>query len=112
MGKFCHMATYRSSSKNTEKISKYGLSNIELVLTHMVLELGMFGIAGKFSVPFVTLCKKIKKNLKFTTQGLPKTQLTIIWLIGILRVKMPKIGHLASVEAPQLSCVNANAQKS
>ena len=48
----------------------------------------MLGIAGKLLVPFVTLCKKIQKNLKFTAQGLPKTQLTIIWLIGILRIKM------------------------
>ena len=74
--------------KNTEKINKYRLSNIELVLTHTVLELDVHGIAGKLSVPSVTLCKKkFKENLKFTAQGLPKTQSTIIWLIGILRVK-------------------------
>ena len=33
--------------ENTEKINKYGLSNIELVLTCTVLELGVLGIAGK-----------------------------------------------------------------
>ena len=33
--------------KNTEKINKYELSNIELVFTHMVLELGVLGIARK-----------------------------------------------------------------
>ena len=52
--------------KNTVKINKYRLSNIELVLTYTILELGVLGIAGKLLVPFVTLCKKFKKNLKFT----------------------------------------------
>ena len=47
--------------ENIEKINKYWLSNIELVLTHTVSELGVFGIAGKLSVPFVILCKKFKK---------------------------------------------------
>ena len=51
----------------TKKINKYWLSNIELVLTHIVLKLGMLGIARKLSVPFVTLCKKTQKKLKFTT---------------------------------------------
>ena len=64
MGKFCHMVTSRSSSKNIEKINKYWLSNIELVLTHTVLEFGVFGIAGKLSVHSVTLCKKEFKFLK------------------------------------------------
>ena len=50
--------------KNTEKINKYWLSNIELVLTHMVLELGVLGIARKLSVPSITLCKKIQKKFK------------------------------------------------
>ena len=31
--------------------------------------------------------KIFKKNLKFIAQGLPKTQSTIIWLIGTLGVK-------------------------
>ena len=52
--------------KNTEKINKYQLSNFELVLTHMVSELGVLGIAGKLLVPSITLCKKFKKNLKLT----------------------------------------------
>ena len=30
--------------ENTKKIKRYQLSNIELVLTHMVPELGMFGM--------------------------------------------------------------------
>ena len=47
--------------KNTEKINKYGLSKIEVVLTHTVLKLGLIGIVGKLLVPFVTLCKKFKK---------------------------------------------------
>ena len=64
MGKFCHMATSRSSLEDTENINKYRLSNIELVLTHMVSELGMLGIAGKLLVPSVTLCKKIQKKFK------------------------------------------------
>ena len=33
------------------------------------------------------MLKKFKKNLNFIAQGVPKTQSTIIWLIGILRVK-------------------------
>ena len=49
--------------ENTEKINKYWLSNIELVLTHMVSELGVLGIAGKLSMPFVILCKKYSKKI-------------------------------------------------
>ena len=45
-------------SENIEKVNKYRLSNIELVPTHTVSELGMLGIAGKLSVPSVTLYKK------------------------------------------------------
>ena len=63
MEKFCHMATSKSSSKkNTEKVNKYWLSNIEIVLTHMVLELDVFGIAEKLLVPYViSYPKKFKK---------------------------------------------------
>ena len=86
MGKFCHMATFRSSSRNTEKINKYLLSNIELVLTNRVSKLGVLGIVGKLLVPSITLCKKFKFKKKITAQGLPKIQLIIIWLIEILRV--------------------------
>ena len=50
--------------KNTEKISKYWFSNFELVLIHIVSELGMLSIAGKLSVPFVTLCKENSNFLK------------------------------------------------
>ena len=77
----------KAPSENTKKINKYQLSNIELVLTHTVLELGMFGIARKLLVPSITLCKKFKKKSKFIAQGLPKTHLTIIWLIEFFRVK-------------------------
>ena len=52
--------------ESTEKINIYRLSNIELVLTHRVLELDVLGIVGKLLVPSVTLCKKnsiFKKNL-------------------------------------------------
>ena len=52
-------------SKISKKINKYQLSNIELVLTHMVLELGVLGISGKFLVPSTTLCiKKVSKKIK------------------------------------------------
>ena len=64
--------------ENTEKINKYWLSNFELVLTHTVLELGVLGIAGKLSVPSVTLCKKLKFKKKIIAHKLPKTQSTII----------------------------------
>ena len=58
--------------ENREKFNKYRLSNIELVLTHTVLELSVLGVAGKLMVPSVTLCKKIQKKLKFIAQGLPQ----------------------------------------
>ena len=67
--------------KNIEKINKYWLSNIELVLTHTVLELGVFGIVGKLSVPSITLCKKISKEIKNYCLGAAQTQSTLIWLI-------------------------------
>ena len=73
--------------KNTEKINKYRLSNSELVLTHTVSELSMLGISGKLSVPSITLSKKIQILKKSIAQELPKTQSTIIWLTGILRIK-------------------------
>ena len=74
--------------ENTKKINKYRLSNIELVLTYTVLELGVLGIVEKLLVPSIILCKKkFKKNLKFTAQGLLKTQSTIIWLIGTIGIK-------------------------
>ena len=73
--------------KNTKKINKYQLSNIELVLTHTISKLDVLGIAKKLSLPSITLCKRIQKKMKFTAQGLSKTQSTIIWLIGILRIK-------------------------
>ena len=44
-------------SGNIEKINKYWLSNIELVLTHTILELGMLYIARKLLMPSVILCK-------------------------------------------------------
>ena len=59
MGKFATWLHLETPPKNTEKINKYYLSNIELVLTHMVSKLGVLGIAGKLLVPSVTLCKKI-----------------------------------------------------
>ena len=63
MGKFCHMPTSRSSSKNIEKINNCRLSNIELVLTHSLLELGVLGITGKLLEPFVTSYKKNSKKI-------------------------------------------------
>ena len=49
--------------ENTEKINKYRLSNIELVLTHAVSELGVLGIVRKLSVTSITLCQKIQKKI-------------------------------------------------
>ena len=48
--------------EKTEGINKYRLSNIELVLTHTVSELGMLGIARKLSMLSITLCKEKSKN--------------------------------------------------
>ena len=50
-------------------MNKYCLSNIELVLTYTILELGVFGIAGKLSVPFITLYKKNSKKIKIYYLG-------------------------------------------
>ena len=59
--------------ENTEEINKYQLSNIELVLTHTVTELGVLSIARKLLVLFVIVCKKNPQKLKFVAKGLPKT---------------------------------------
>ena len=59
--------------ENIEKINKYWLSKIELVLTHTLLELGMLGIAGKLLVPSITLCRKISKKFQnLLLRGCPK----------------------------------------
>ena len=42
--------------ENTQKINKYRLSNIELVLTHTVSKLGVLGIAEKLLLASITLC--------------------------------------------------------
>ena len=57
MGKFSTWLHLEAPPENIEKINKYQLSNIELVLTHTILELGVLGIAGKLSMPSITLCK-------------------------------------------------------
>ena len=54
MGKFCHIATSRSSSRKYQKNQQKMASNIILVLTHIVLEFGMFSIAGKLSVSSIS----------------------------------------------------------
>ena len=74
--------------ENTKKINEYLLSNIKLVLTHTVSELGVLGIAGKPSMPSITLCKKFKKKLKFIAQGLLKIQSIQFRLIGTLRINI------------------------
>ena len=59
--------------KNIEKINKYWLSNMEFVLTHTILELGVFGIAGKHLVLSITLCKKNSKKIQnLLLRGCPK----------------------------------------
>ena len=48
--------------ENIEKINEYQFSNIELVLTHIVLELGVLGIVGKaFGALYNFMPKKFKK---------------------------------------------------
>ena len=64
----------------------------------MVLELDVFGISRKLLVPSITLCKKIKIKINFSAQGLPKIQSTIIWLIGILRIKKTHFRHCCLLE--------------
>ena len=55
---FATLLHLEAPPENTEKINKYQLSNIELVLTHTVSELGVLGIAKKLSMAYITLCKK------------------------------------------------------
>ena len=63
MDRFCHMTASRRSSRKYRKNIYIPISNIELVLTHIILELGMLGIARKFLVYSMTfLEKKFKKD--------------------------------------------------
>ena len=64
MASFATWLHLKAPPQNIEKINKYLLSNIELILTHMVLELGVLDIFEKFLVPSVTLCKKNSKRIK------------------------------------------------
>ena len=86
MGKFFQMATFRSSSRKDKNINKNWLSNIELVLTHTISELGVDSIAKKFSVSFIDILR-----YKIFSLQAEKTQSTIIWLIGILGIKLLRI---------------------
>ena len=52
MGSFATWLHLEAPPKITKKINKYQLSNIELVLTHTILELGVSGIAGKLLMFF------------------------------------------------------------
>jgi hypothetical protein len=47
IGNVNHVATSRSSSKNTRKSNVQPIWNIELFRTHIGLELGMVGVAKK-----------------------------------------------------------------
>ena len=53
--------------ENIEKINKYQFSNIELVLIHTILELGVLVIAKKLSVTSITFYKKTQflKNIYY-----------------------------------------------
>ena len=70
MGQWASFATWlhlEAPRENTKTINKYELSNIVLILIHMVLELGMLGIAGKLLVPSINSYQiKSKKKFKFT----------------------------------------------
>ena len=54
MGKFATWLHLEAPQENIEKINRNQLSNIELVLTCMVLKLGMVGIAKKLLVYSIT----------------------------------------------------------
>jgi hypothetical protein len=47
LGSFSHMATYRSSSENTGKMSLIALFNKNSPRAHIESELGMLGVHGK-----------------------------------------------------------------
>ena len=56
-----------------------------------VSESGVFGSCQKaLGVLYNCLIKNIIKNKKFTPQGLPKPQLTILWSLEILRDNLAK----------------------
>ena len=55
--------------ENIKKIIKYPFSNIELILTHTVLELDVLGIVGKLLVAYVTLLKEIQKKFNIYCLG-------------------------------------------
>ena len=63
-----------------EKINKYRFSNIELVLTHMVSELGVFSIARKLLMPSITLLKKIQKKFKIYYSGAAQNPIDPNWV--------------------------------
>ena len=74
--------------ENIEKINKYQISNIELILTHTILELGVLGISGKLLMPFVTLCKKNSKKIKIYCSGASQNSINSVVLIGFLRINL------------------------
>ena len=79
MGKFCHMATSRSSSRKYRKNQLKSASNIELVLTHVVLELGVLGIARKLLVSSNFLLKYFQKKILFRGFPNPNDHILVAW---------------------------------
>ena len=66
-------------------MNKYQLSNIELVPTHMILELDVFIIFGKLLVSITLYQKNSKKIQNLILRGCPKTNRPK-WLIGTLEI--------------------------
>jgi hypothetical protein len=77
LGSFSHMATCRSSSKNTRKMSLIPVLNKNLPRAHTESELGVLGVHGKAC----EICSSLvqKKNMEkkyFSSHKLPKQQTT------------------------------------
>jgi hypothetical protein len=69
LGSFNHMATYRSSSENTRKMSLIPISNKTSPQAHTESELDVLGVHRKLVKYVVHPKEKIEKNLFFFTQA-------------------------------------------
>ena len=69
MGKFCHMATSRSSFRKYRENQNIGFQTLNWFSLTQYHKLGVLGIAGKLSVPSIALCKKNSKKFKIYCSG-------------------------------------------
>jgi hypothetical protein len=88
LGSFSHMATCRSSSRNTGKMSLILIFNKTSPWAHTELKLDVFGVHWKACEICSSLVQKKKlKFFYFSSHKLPKQQSTSFWSQGILGVQ-------------------------